>query len=93
REQRQDRKKLMDRVIATLGRILRKDVHLLILNDASYLARVQALFRGRPVFVRNPEALARFRMVSMTLHADYAPLLRRMQKKLAEKLCRSSGAP
>jgi predicted nucleotidyltransferase len=86
-----DRKNLYDRLLPQLGRLLRQDVHILILNDASYLARIEALSRGRLLHVKDDEALARFRMVSFALFADYAPYLRELQQKLRRRLMDGHG--
>ena len=86
REHRQDRKVLLDRLFPSLGRLLRLDVHILILNDASYLARIEALSQGRLIHVRDDIALAQFRLMSYVLFAEYAPYLRQLQHKLKQRL-------
>ena len=87
-----DRKLFLDRLHRDLGRILRKDVHLLILNYASYSARMEALFRGKCAHVKDEEALARFRMVTVALFADFAPFLDQAHRSLARHLgCKDHG--
>jgi uncharacterized protein len=83
---RQDRKALLDRLLPSLGRLLRLDVHILILNDASYLARIEVLSRGRLIYVKDDLVLAQFRTMSYVQFAEYAPYLRQLQEKLKQRL-------
>jgi uncharacterized protein len=86
RRRKIDRKGLLDRLLPELGRLLRQDVHILILNDASYVARVEALFRGKVAHCKDAVALAEFRMVSHALFADFAPFLRQLEANLRKRL-------
>ena len=81
-----DRKLLHARLHHDLGRLLRKDIHILILNDASYLARIEAMFNGRCVHVKDDEALARFKMLSSSLFADFAPYMDQLHRRLKQHL-------
>ena len=81
-----DRIPVIRRLLQDLGRLLRKDVHVLILNDASYLARIEAIFRGRCVHVRDEDVLAQFKMLSVSLFADFAPFLDQSRRRLMERL-------
>jgi uncharacterized protein len=83
---RTDRVPVIRALLQDLGRLLRKDVHVLILNDASYLARLEALFRGRCVHVRDEEALVEFRMLSVSLFTDFAPFLDLSHGRLMHRL-------
>ncbi len=83
---RVDRTLVIRRLLQDLGRLLRKDVHILILNDASYLARIEAIFRGRCLHVRDEDALAHFKMVSVSLFADFAPFLDQCHRRLKDHL-------
>jgi predicted nucleotidyltransferase len=91
RQGKPDRKAILDRLLPALGRALRKDVHLLILNDASYLARMEVFAKGRLICVRDERELAVFRMVSFSLFAEFAPWLRSMQQKLKQRLVQGHG--
>ncbi len=86
RNGRVDRTLVIRRLLQDLGRLLRKDVHVLILNDASYLSRTEAIFRGRRLHVRDEDALAHFKMVSVSLFADFAPFLNRCHQRLKDRL-------
>jgi uncharacterized protein len=83
---RVDRTLVIRRLLQDLGRLLRKDVHVLILNDASYLARIEAIFRGRRLHVRDEDALAHFKMVSVSLFADFTPFLDESHRRLKHRL-------
>ena len=86
RKGRIDRKILLDRLHQNLGRLLRLDIHLLILNDASYTAGIEALFRGRCVHVKDEEASAHFKMLTLSQYADFAPVRERLHGKLRQRL-------
>lgn len=81
-----DRKLLLDRLHQDLGRLLRNDVHILILNDASYVARIEALFRGRCIHAKDEDALAQFKMLTASLYADFAPYLEEQHRRLKKRL-------
>jgi len=80
-----DRKALQERLLPPLCRALRDDVHLLVLNDASYLARAQVFGKGELLYVRDPGQLARFRMTSYALYAEFAPYLEMTRKGFRDK--------
>jgi len=81
-----DRSGLFARLHKDLGRRLRKDVHILVLNDASLLARIEAVFKGLCVHVKDEEALARFKMLTLSLFADFAPYLDQLNRRLKQRL-------
>ncbi|MFH7321134.1 nucleotidyltransferase domain-containing protein [Desulfurivibrio sp. D14AmB] len=85
------RKALLDSLLPALGRILRRDVHFLFLNNASYLARAQVFNNGELLYVRDRKELARFRMISTALLADFMPYLRMTQQGLENRLRRGHG--
>lgn len=74
---------------ALLCRALRADVHLIILNNASYLLRMQVFTEGRLIYETDREKLARFRMLSTSLYAEFAPVMRMTQQGLRNRLERS----
>jgi uncharacterized protein len=86
RSGRADRILITQRLLQDLGRLLRKDIHVLILNDASYLARMEAIFKGLCVHVKDEDALARFKMVTVSLFTDFAPFLDRSHRRLKQRL-------
>jgi len=80
-----DRKALQERLLPPLCRALRGDVHLLLLNHASCLARAQVFSKGELLFVRDHAQVARFRMKSYALCAEFAPYLEMSGKGYREK--------
>jgi predicted nucleotidyltransferase len=86
RRGRIERKALMDRLLQDLGRLLRRDIHILILNDASCTARIEAVFRGRCIDVKDQEALAQFKMLTLAHFADFGPVMDRFHDKLKQRL-------
>ena len=85
-EPRPDRKRLFDRLLPVLCRAIRHDVHLIILNDASYLLRAQVVHDGRLIHVADPEKLAWFRMISTALYSEFSPILEMTRAGLQRKL-------
>lgn len=57
--------------IIGLGKLLRKDFHIVIMNDAGEGILAQIFKRGRCIFLQSPEMLSRFKMVSYSLIADF----------------------
>lgn len=86
-----DRKLLLERLLSALGRLLRQDIHLLFLNDASYVTRLEAMLRGLLIHCKDKIALAEFRMVSLALFADFAPCLRTQERNLRQRLVGKDG--
>lgn len=48
-----DRKALLETLLSPLSRMLRADVHLLFLNDASYPARTEVFTKGRLLYAKD----------------------------------------
>lgn len=86
-----DRKALRERLLPPLCRALRDDVHLLVLNDASYLARAQVFSKGELLYARDESQLARFRMKSYALFADFTPYLQMTREGLRRRTRRAHG--
>lgn len=86
-----DRKALLGRLLPPMCRALRADVHLLILNDASFPAQAQVLKKGRLLYVGDRKQLALFRMKSLAMIADFAPYLQMTQKGLQNRLRNAHG--
>jgi predicted nucleotidyltransferase len=91
RGERKDRGGLLGCLHRDLGRLLRKDIHVLVLNDASLLARIEAVFKGRCVHVKDEEALVQFKMLTISLFADFAPYLDQLNRRLKKRLGVSSN--
>ena len=58
--------------VVHLSRILRKDLHLVILNNAGEEVVAQVFKYGQCIFNREPEILSRFKMVSYAMIAEFA---------------------
>jgi predicted nucleotidyltransferase len=86
-----DRKALQESLLPPLCRALRDDVHLLVLNDASYLARSQVFSKGEPLYIRDYKLLALFRMKSFALYAEFAPYLQMTREGLRRRTRRGHG--
>lgn len=80
-----DRKTLSDYFLPVLGRLTRQDVHLIFLNEASYLVRREVFRDNLPIHVNDEVKLAHFKMVSLSLYLDFVPYFRRMEQKLKER--------
>jgi predicted nucleotidyltransferase len=87
---RTDRILVIRQLVQEIGRLLRKDVHVLILNEASYLARIEAIFRGRCLHVGDEDALVQFKMLSISMFTDFAPFLDLSRRRLMHRLGVSS---
>lgn len=79
---RLDRKNLPADLFVRAGRLAPWDLHFPILNDAASPARTEVFRTGRLIHVKDPSALAEFRMVSCSLYADFAPYMRRLLNRL-----------
>lgn len=86
-----DRKALREHLLPPLCRALRDDVHLLVLNDASYLTRAQVFSKGELLYARDESQLARFRMKSYALFAEFAPYLQMTREGLRRRTRRAHG--
>jgi predicted nucleotidyltransferase len=75
-----DRKALLEALLPPLSRVLRADVHLLFLNDASYAARAEVFTKGKLLYAKDPRQAALFRMKSAAFYAEFAPLMQKTRK-------------
>lgn len=82
---------LLKSLFSPLCRALRADVHLLFLNDASYLTRAQVLSKGKLLYTKDHKQLALFRMKSLLLYAEFAPYLEMTRRGLQNKIRRNHG--
>ncbi len=69
-----------------LARILRKDIHLVILNSASEELLKQIFSKGQCIIVNNSRELARYTMVMFVKIAEFSYYRRQMQSGLIRKL-------
>ncbi len=86
-----DRKMQLERLLPPLCRALRHDVHLVFLNQASYLLRAQVIDKGMLIYVSDKEQLALFRMKSLVLYAEFAPHMRMFQKSMKARMSKPDG--
>lgn len=77
--------------IIGLGKLLRKDFHIVIMNDAGEGILAQIFKRGRCVFLQNPESLSRFKTVSYSLIADFGYHRSLMERAFVSRIL--GGAP
>jgi len=69
-----------------LSRILRKDIHPVILNSASEELLKQIFSKGKCILVNNPKELAYYKMVMFAKIADFAHYRKQMQSGLIKKI-------
>ena len=66
--------------LTELSRIIRKDVHPVILNFASEVLMKQIFSKGRCILINDSKKLAKYKMSMYAKIADYAYYLNKMQK-------------
>jgi predicted nucleotidyltransferase len=66
--------------IIELSRIVRKDVHLVILNSAGEVLMKQIFSKGKCILVKDLQRLAYYKMTMYARIADFAHYLDKMQK-------------
>jgi hypothetical protein len=69
-----------------LGRILRKDIHPVILNSAGEELLRQIFSNGKCLLINNPKEFSRFKMVMFSRIADFAYYRTKMQSGLIKKV-------
>lgn len=85
------RKRDLERAyIVELGTLLRQDFHIVIMNDAGEGILAQMFKRGKCVFLKNPETLARFKTASYSLIADFGYHRTLMENALVSKILREA---
>ena len=68
------------RYLTELSRIIRKDVHPVILNSASEVLMKQIYSKGRCILINDSKKLAKYKMTMYARIADFAYYLNKMQK-------------
>ena len=79
-------KKMTETVIIDLSRILRKDIHPVILNLAGEELLRQVFLKGKCILVKNPKKLARYKMTTFSRIADFAYYKNQMQSGLIRNI-------
>jgi predicted nucleotidyltransferase len=69
-----------------LGRLLRKDVHTVILNTAGELLNKQVYAKGKCVCVNDPRILSLFKMTRYAMIADFDYYLKMTQAGFCRKM-------
>jgi predicted nucleotidyltransferase len=68
-----------------LARLLRLDIHPVIMNDAGEVLLEQIFSKGITVFTRDPQELSRFRAIRFSMIAEFAPYRNRMEEAIFRK--------
>lgn len=68
------------RYLTELSRIIRKDVHPVILNFAGEVLMKQIFSKGNCILINDTKKLAKYKMTMYAKIADYAHYLNKMQK-------------
>jgi predicted nucleotidyltransferase len=69
-----------------LGRILRKDFHILIMNTAGEMILSQIFKRGKCIFQRDPRLLSHFKTVSFSKIADFGYFRKSMERAFLSRI-------
>jgi len=73
-----------------LGKQLRKDFHIIILNAAGEMLLSQIFKRGKCIFQRNPRLLSRFKTASYSRVADFGFYRTSMERAFISKILGAS---
>jgi len=79
-------KKKTDTVMIDLSKILRKDIHPVILNLAGEELLRQVFLKGKCILVKDPRKLARYKMTTFARIADFAYYKNLMQSGLIRNI-------
>jgi predicted nucleotidyltransferase len=74
------------RYLTELGRILRKDIHPVVMNRAGEVLLKQIFLKGKRLVTNNPTYVREFNMFAMSRIADFGFYLNRMQAGLKKKI-------
>jgi len=74
------------RYLTDLGRLLRKDIHPVVMNRAGEVLLKQIFLKGRQVVVKNQAFASEFNMIAMSRIADFGFYLDRMQAGLKKRV-------
>jgi len=83
---RQTMQKKRTQYLTELGRVLRKDIHIVILNTAGEELLKQVFAKGKCVLINDHQKHAHFRMVMFTRIADFDYYRKPMQAGLVKKV-------
>lgn len=77
---------LRNEYTVALGRLLRKDVHPVILNTAGEVLNKQVFAKGKCICVNDPGALSLFKMTRYAMIADFGYYLKMTQSGFRKKM-------
>lgn len=77
---------LKEQYMAQLGRILRKDIEILVMNRAGEIILNQIYKKGELILIKNEKYTNEFKLKSMALYTDFEFYLKRMQNAFAKNL-------
>lgn len=77
--------------IVDLGRLLRKDIHAVILNSAGELLLKQVFRNGHPVCINNDDQLKQFKMHKIAMIADFGYYLEMTREGFVKSLMPQRG--
>ena len=86
RDELDSNREIITNCIVELGRLLRKDIHPVILNSASEELLRQIFLKGQCILINNSKKLAKFKMVKFVDIADFAYYRNQMQSGLIRKV-------
>jgi predicted nucleotidyltransferase len=79
-------KKTITDSMVELGRILRKDIHPVILNSASEELLRRIFSKGKNILINDSRKFARYKMVTFVKLADFAHYRKQMQSGLIKRV-------
>ena len=77
---------LKEQYMAQLGRILRKDIEILVMNRAGEIILNQIYKKGKLILIKNEKYTNEFKLKSMALYTDFEFYLKQMQNAFAQNL-------
>lgn len=91
RDDRPHQNELRRQYIVDLGRILRKDVHIVIISSIDEGILAQIFKYGQCIINHNPHLLAHFKMIAYAMIADFGYHKNLMEKGFIRKLSRENS--
>ncbi|MFW5908221.1 MAG: type VII toxin-antitoxin system MntA family adenylyltransferase antitoxin [Desulfosalsimonas sp.] len=78
-----------EKYLVELGRILKKDIHPIVMNHAGEVLLKQILSKGRRILVRDSYFDAYFTMIAVSRIVDFNFHLKQMQEGMKQKILES----
>lgn len=78
----------LDRYLAELSRLLRKDPHLVAMNAAGEILLKQIFSKGRCILVNDPKTLSLFKMAAYARIADFSYHYASIKKGFTQRILR-----